>query len=135
MYATFLTLILAQPPVLDDDLSRFPTAGVAEQQLQRCRDHTARLRWLRSVRGWSGGAYDVWIAETEFRAAYWRRLGYAHLDSNLLDLGDGWRRRQLGILREMIGATDYYGGWFPELLPPEPTPARMPRASEGNNAR
>jgi hypothetical protein len=112
------------PPL--SDLDRFPDRVSAFWQLERCERHRKYLVWLRGINGFSGGAYDAWIAEMDYRIEVWRTLEAAH--TTPFGFGDRWRQQRLALLCELLGDEDYLEGVLPDLMP-EPPPETMPPAA------
>ncbi len=109
-----LTLLLAfhcfDPPA--SDVNRLPSYPDRYEQSDRCKEQLARLRWLRSVRGYQQGVWDRAIAEAEESRAYWGAVQVV-LDSP----NNYWTRRALQSLKDQIGAERYRDGWRPPALP------------------
>jgi hypothetical protein len=121
MFPALLCLCVAAGSPDDEDLARFPSFHVAAEQLKRYRTHRVWLMGQRGLYGWSGGRYEVWLAETDLAITFWYTL---------------WDCRWTGasplLLRRLIGPERYLDGWHPPLIPDPPPPPREVQSAAGS---
>lgn len=112
-----ITVMLApwldtQPPV--EDLLRFPSQAVCEQQLEANILHWGYLCARLGMERHNHAALSEWKRESNQLFYDWLALKHAHQANNR---PGGSVRVQLGRLRDRIGFDAYYEGRMPPCMP------------------